>query len=230
MTQPPLPALPECASYAQMQAANLADEIKEAEFVLVQSEYSARAAKALGVSADRIVRCHLGVDTSYFRPRIGERKPGPVRVLFMGGPMYRKGVAHLVEAWNELRPVGAELLMSGNTPRRPTALDNLPTGIPNCKVLGRVPDGKYLELLQDADILVHPSLAEGGCNVVYESLACGLPCIVSTNATSAVRSGKEGIVIPVGDIKALREPSRYYVRTLNCAVKWAKQPASEPNL
>jgi glycosyltransferase involved in cell wall biosynthesis len=40
--------------------------------------------------------------------------------------------------------------------------------------------------------------------VVYESLACGLPCIVSTNAGSAARTGQEGIVFPVGDTTALK--------------------------
>jgi glycosyltransferase involved in cell wall biosynthesis len=118
--------------------------------------------------------------------------------------MFRKGAFHLLQAWNELRPEGAELLISGNPLGQRAAGDDVPAEIPNCTVLGRVPDSRYLQLLQDADILVHPSLAEGGCNVVYESLACGLPCIVSSNATSAVRTGKEGIVFPVGSITALK--------------------------
>jgi glycosyltransferase involved in cell wall biosynthesis len=204
VTVPPLPPLPECVQSAEYQAARLAEELREAEFVLVQSEYSARAVEQLGVSADRLLRCHLGVDTDLYRPRVGERRPGPVRVLFLGGTMFRKGATHLFQAWNELRLEGAELLVSGNPLWYGTESSFLPEGMPNFTILGRVPDSKYLELLQDADILVHPSLAEGGCNVVYESLACGLPCIVSTNATSAVRSGKEGIVFPVGNIRALK--------------------------
>ena len=51
---------------------------------------------------------------------------------------------------------------------------------------------------------MHPSLAEGGCNVVYEAMACGMPAIVSSNATSAVRHEIEGIVFPVGDVEALK--------------------------
>jgi glycosyltransferase involved in cell wall biosynthesis len=204
ITKPPLPLMPEFAEYRQAQLAKLAVEVNEAEFVLVQSEYCARAVEALGVKADRILRCHLGVDTSYYRPAISERRPGPIRLLFLGGTSFRKGATHLLQAWNELRPEGAELLISGNRLEGEPEQDLSPAGIPNCRILGRVPDNKYLELLQDADILVHPSLAEGGCNVVYEALACGVPCIVSTNATSAVRTGKEGIVFPVGNIKALR--------------------------
>jgi glycosyltransferase involved in cell wall biosynthesis len=201
VTNPPVPRMAELAGYGEREAASLATEVREAEFVLVQSEYSARTVADLGVAPEQIIRCHLGVDTSYFRPRTGERKPGPVRILFLGGTSLRKGVYHLLQAWTELKLEGAELLLSGN---RTAGLSNFPDGIPNCRILGRAPDNEFLQLLQDADILVHPSLAEGGCNVVYESLACGLPCIVSSNATSAVRSGKEGIVFPTGNMTALK--------------------------
>jgi glycosyltransferase involved in cell wall biosynthesis len=201
VTAPPVSPIPEFPGYGAAQAAALAGEVREAEFILVQSEYSARATEALGVNPDRIIRCHLGVDTDYYRPGTGERKPGPIRVLFLGGTSFRKGINHLLQAWNELEPEGAELLIAGN---HTAGLNDLPQGMRHCRILGRLPDKEYTHLLQDADILVHPSLAEGGCNVVYESLACGLPCIVSSNATSAVRTGKEGIVYPVGDIKALK--------------------------
>ena len=204
VTGPLLPPFPECAQIAAYQTERLAAEVREAEFLLVQSEYSAKAVEQLGVSADRVLRCHLGVDTDLYRPRTGARRPGPVRVLFLGGTMFRKGTTHLFQAWNELRLEGAELLISGNPLWERTESSYLPEGMPNYRILGRVPDSKYLGLLQDADILVHPSLAEGGCNVVNESMASGLPCIVSTNATSAVRSGKEGIVFPVGNMSALK--------------------------
>jgi glycosyltransferase involved in cell wall biosynthesis len=201
VTLPTIPQIPELGEYGAGHNARLARELRETEFVLVQSEYSAQAVKALGIRPEQIIRCHLGVDTAYYCPGTGERKQGPLRVLFLGGTNLRKGVKHLLQAWNDLRLEGAELLLSGyNT----AGLDKLPQGIPNCRILEKTPDNKFLQLLQDADVLVHPSLAEGGCNVVYEALACGVPCIVSTNATSAVRNGKEGIVFPVGDLQALK--------------------------
>jgi glycosyltransferase involved in cell wall biosynthesis len=41
--------------------------------------------------------------------------------------------------------------------------------------------------------------------VIYEALACGLPCIVSDRAGSAVRDGVEGFVVPVGDVAMLAD-------------------------
>jgi len=157
--------------------------------------------EALGVRPQQILRCHLGVDTQYFQPRQRSRRAGPLRVLFLGGASRRKGVHYLLEAWRKLNVREAELLIAGN---RTAGLERLGTEVTNCRVLGRVSDDEFRDLLQQADILVHPSLAEGGCNVVYEALACGVPVIVSSNGSSAVRHEREGIVIPPADADALQ--------------------------
>jgi glycosyltransferase involved in cell wall biosynthesis len=200
VTLPPAPATPEFAGASETDFFNLKEESRDAEFVLVQSEYSARAVASIGVAPDRIIRCHLGVDTDYFRPSEGPRKPGPVRVVFLGGTSLRKGIHHLLEAWSGLDLDGAELLLAGN---RTAGLKDIPQ-TERCRILGRLPDHEFRQFLQDADVLVHPSLAEGGCNIVYEALACGVPAIVSTNATSAVRPDVDGLVFPTGNIIALK--------------------------
>ena len=200
VTLPPAPGAPDTCAEGDDNVVGLRAEANEADFVLVQSEYSARCVTRLGVEPSRIIRCHLGVDTDYFSPRPGPRRPGIPRFLFLGGASQRKGITDLLQAWTDLKP-DAELILAGN---RTVGLETLPQTIPNCRILGRVADSEFVALLQDADVLVHPSLAEGGCNVVYEALACGLPCVVSTNATSAVRSGQDGVVFPVGNVEALK--------------------------
>jgi alpha-maltose-1-phosphate synthase len=80
-----------------------------------------------------------------------------------------------------------------------------PAGI---RYLGFVPNIRLHETYQSADVFVFPSLAEGGVYVIYEALACGLPCIVSANAGSAVRDGIEGFVVPVGHSAAIADRLR----------------------
>jgi len=201
LTLPPVPGSPETAT-----AAALRQELNEADFVLAQSEFSAQYMMSAGVDPKRVIRCHLGVDTKYFRPRQGLRRSGPVRFLFLGGASQRKGLAQLLRAWQLGKAAGelgnAELILAGN---RTADLGDMLAKVPDCRSLGRVPDENFVAFVQDADVLVHPSWAEGGCNVVYEALACGLPCVVSTNATSAVRNEVDGIVFPVGNVEALKE-------------------------
>jgi glycosyltransferase involved in cell wall biosynthesis len=183
--------------------AALRAELAETDFVLAQSEYSVQALLDLGVPQGRILRLHLGVDTGHFRPRVGERRPGPLRILFVGPISRRKGVHHLLRAWKELGLEHAELLLAGNI-RSPRAGELIQQAPPGCRILGHVPDSQLLSLLQQADLLVHPSLGEGGCNAVYEALACGLACIVSSHAGSAVRHEIEGLVVEPGDIGGLK--------------------------
>jgi glycosyltransferase involved in cell wall biosynthesis len=209
VTLPPLitPERWQIGRHELADAERLRKEAGESDFVLAQSEFSVRSLVALGVPAGRIVRLHLGVDTEYFRPRDGERRPGPLRFIFAGAIGRRKGVHHLLEAWRELALEDAELLLAGNT-LTPGAEDLLKQEIPRCRSLGHIPDREFLEFLRQADVLVHPSLAEGGCNTVYEAMACGLPCIVSSHAGSAVRDGIEGLVVAPGDAGGLKDAIR----------------------
>jgi glycosyltransferase involved in cell wall biosynthesis len=182
----------------------LKNELAEADYVLVQSEFGARTIQALGFPASRILCLHLGLDTDKFYPRKGPREPGPLRVIFVGQINRRKGIHHLIQAWRELDLDNAELVLAGNTLSAPSDLLAAIQETPRCRSTGHLRGEDLLSLYQNADILVHPSLAEGGCAAIYEGLACGVPCVVTDHSTSAVRSDIEGIVVPTGDVSALK--------------------------
>ena len=95
-------------------------------------------------------------------------------------------------------------MLAGNTLSAPADLLATIQETPRCRSTGHLRSEDLLSLYQNADILVHPSLAEGGCAAIYEGLACGVPCVVTDHSTSAVRSDIEGIVVPTGDVSALK--------------------------
>lgn len=45
----------------------------------------------------------------------------------------------------------------------------------------------------------------GSTLVTYETMACGLPSIVTENSGSVVRDNMDGFVIPIRDIETLKE-------------------------
>jgi glycosyltransferase involved in cell wall biosynthesis len=181
----------------------LLKELAEADFLVAQSKFSEEFLIKLGVQGDRIIRVHQGVDAYKFHPRTTARHAGPLRIIFVGTICRRKGVDVLLRAWNELGLDNAQLQLIGRNGTEEAA-QVLQLKGRTCESLGHVSDAELLELFQHADILVHPSLAEGGCNVIYEALACGVPSIVSSNSGSAVRDGIEGIVVSPGDVSGLK--------------------------
>jgi glycosyltransferase involved in cell wall biosynthesis len=177
-------------------------ELPLADFHVAQSAFAERSLIDYGVAPGRIFRMPLGVDADRFRPREGQRKPGPLRVLFTGQMSVRKGVHHLLAAWDLARLGDAELLLAG-APKDAYIADLVGKRGAGVRYLGFVPHAKLHELYQEVDVYVFPSLAEGGVYVIYEALASGLPCIVSASAGSAVRDGREGFVVPAGDVEEL---------------------------
>ena len=191
---------------SQPSAALLA-ELPRADFHIAQSAFAERSLIEHGVEPGRIFRMPLGVDAARFRPAEGPRPPGPFRALFAGHMSVRKGVHHLLAGWQAAALKEAELVFVG-VPKDKYILDLVarqPSGI---RYLGFVPNARLHETYQSADVFVFPSLAEGGVYVIYEALACGLPCIVSANAGSAVRDGIEGFVVPVGESDAIADRLR----------------------
>jgi len=191
---------------SQPSAALLA-ELPRADFHIAQSAFAERSLIEHGVEPGRIFRMPLGVDAARFRPAEGPRPPGPFRALFAGHMSVRKGVHHLLAGWQAAALKEAELVFVG-VPKDKYILDLIARQPAGIRYLGFVPNARLHETYQSADVFVFPSLAEGGVYVVYEALACGLPCIVSANAGSAVRDGIEGFVVPVGDAEAIADRLR----------------------
>ncbi|MFO1060387.1 MAG: glycosyltransferase family 4 protein [Dongiaceae bacterium] len=187
-------------------SALLLGELPRADYVVAQSRFAQRSLAEYGVAPGRVLLMPLGVDVARFRPAppAAAGAARPFRVLFAGQMSVRKGVHHLLEAWSRLDLPDAELLFAG-APRDAYIQDLLKRQRGRVRPLGFVPHARLHEVYQQADLFVFPSLAEGGVYVIYEALACGLPCIVSANAGSAVRDGTEGFVLPVGDVAALAE-------------------------
>jgi glycosyltransferase involved in cell wall biosynthesis len=183
-------------------SAELLAELPCADFHIAQSAFAEHSLIDYGVSPGRIFRMPLGVDTARFRPADKPRQDGPFRAFFAGQMSVRKGVHHLLAAWQAAGLRDAELVFAG-APRDAYIRELIAKAGSGVRHLGFVPHAKLHEAYQSADVFVFPSLAEGGVYVIYEALAAGLPCIVSANAGSAVREGIEGFVVPVGEVAAL---------------------------
>jgi glycosyltransferase involved in cell wall biosynthesis len=151
-----------------------------------------------------------GVDISSFN--ITPESPGQITIMLASRMLWDKGVGELVEAAEELRIKGVDcrIVLVGKPD------DENPKSIPEETLRDWHNKGSVewwghqenmTEVLSKAHIVVLPSYREGVPKVLIEAAACGR-AIVATDVPGCreiVRHGKNGLLVPPQDVKALVE-------------------------
>ncbi len=135
--------------------------------------------------------------------------PAPLRILFVGQAVERKGLPVLLRAFEALRDhVPATLTLVGASADEVAhmTLDD------RCiRALGKVSESRKLAELARADVLCAPSLhGESFGMVITEGLAAGTPVLASDipGYRDVLRDGVDGQLVPAGDPLALAEALR----------------------
>jgi glycosyltransferase involved in cell wall biosynthesis len=175
----------------------------QARLVTAWSEWTRRSlVNDYGVDPGKIVVLHPGTTLSNFPDpgSRGPRRPGPVRLLFVGGDFVRKGGDLLLDVFRNHLKGACELhLVTGA---------DVPAGDGVFVYKGVKPHSEQLlRLYADADVFVLPTRGDCLAVVLGEAMASSLP-IVTTRVgahAEAVDDGKSGFVIDAGDGPALRD-------------------------
>jgi glycosyltransferase involved in cell wall biosynthesis len=174
-----------------------------ADRLLAPSEQVVTCLLEHGVPAERIVLVPYGVDPDLFASRAVDREDDLFRVLFVGSIEARKGISDLLTAWRLAALPHAELVLLGRLGHRGgELLRDAPRGV---RWHRGVPHGEVPAWFAASDVFAFPSLAEGSAYVTYEAMAAGLASVVTVEAGSVVRDGRDGFVIPAGDPAALAD-------------------------
>jgi phosphatidylinositol alpha-mannosyltransferase len=142
--------------------------------------------------------------------------PEPLRILFIGQAVERKGLPVLLRAFEALREhVPATLTLVGAGPEdvAPLLLDDRGARLDDRGVhaLGKVSEERKAAELARAQVLCAPSLGgESFGMVLTEAFAAGTPVVASDIAgyRDVVRDGVDGVLTPRGDARALAEALR----------------------
>ena len=175
-------------------------DIELADRILVPSQHIAGELVRHGTPVDRIDVVPYAADTCRFVADPDKNYGAPCTFLFAGGITQRKGIKYLLEAWRLVRRPGWKLQLLGALPADPSPLAPY---LEHVEWLGRVAHAQVPAKMAAADVFVFPSLFEGSAVVTYEAMACGLPCIVTAEAGSVARHGRDGLIVPARDVFAL---------------------------
>jgi glycosyltransferase involved in cell wall biosynthesis len=156
------------------------------------------------VPADKITVIPPGVNVDEWRRQV-PRVPhdNPVKILFVGADLKRKGGLVLLEAFRALRHLGLELhlVTKDRLPPEPGVFiyNNLEANSQPLK-----------DLYHTCDIFALPTFADALAMVLSEAGASGM-AIISTNVGAIpelVRNQETGMIVPVGDAVSLTQALR----------------------
>lgn len=159
-----------------------------------------------GVPAEKVAVIRPGVNIAdWLNPDTRAGRTGPVKILFVGGDLQRKGGLVLLEAFRNLRqaaetgialPVELHLATRATLPPEPGLFvyNNLQ---PNSAALK--------QLYRDCDIFCLPTYGDCLPMVLSEAGAAGLPSVSTAIAAipEIVHEGETGLLVPPGDAAAL---------------------------
>lgn len=174
----------------------LAEEPLLADLCIVASGYTRDTLIENGCDPNKIHVVPYGVDSVRFSPP--ERPPvGPLRVLFVGQIVQRKGLMYLLEAWRRLSLHDSSLIVAGRGEVDPAVLAALSECEGSVELRRNVSSSELHQLYRTSHVCCVPSLAEGFGLVYLESLACGTPVIATshTGAADIINQGQEGFIV-----------------------------------
>ena len=199
-----------------------------ADRIVVGSGYCRETLVAEGVPPEKIVVNPYGVErvvASAGEER--DRSNRPLRFVFLGFLSLRKGVPLLLEAWQKAGLRDAELVLAGGIREEHRKL--LPLA-GNVRYVGFVPRSSVPRFSAEHDVFVLPSYSEGFPIAMLEALGAGLPVITTAVGADALDEGKNGFVVPIGDVDALVERLRWFSDNrdkIDAMSATAKQKAKE---
>jgi glycosyltransferase involved in cell wall biosynthesis len=178
------------------------EELSLADHILVASSFTARTLNDYPGKLAPISVIPYGfppVAENRVYTRAGNR---PLKLLFVGGLSHRKGIANLFEAVATFGDKVALTIVGHKTVENCKPLNealNIHNYIPS------LPHAAILQLMQEQDVLIFPSLFEGFGLVITEAMSQGTP-VITTDRTAGpdiIEHGKNGWLVEAGSTPAL---------------------------
>jgi glycosyltransferase involved in cell wall biosynthesis len=184
-------------------------EIEEREYdlahrILCPSDFVAQSFLARGFSPNKLLRHHYGFDEAIYQVKTSSRsRQEGLRALFVGTGSPVKGLHYALDAWlqSSAHEIGTLTIVGSMTEIYAEKLAPM-LAHPSVKVLGFRQD--IPELMQQSDVLILPSVAEGSALVTYEARGSGCVLLVSDASGAICTHYQDALIHRAGDVNTLK--------------------------
>ena len=184
-------------------------EYQEADYISVPSQFVKGTFLQYGIPEAKLIQIPYGVNLQHFYPIPKADKT--FRVIHCANLSLRKGVPYLLQAFSELRLKDAELWLIGSiTDEVKPFLRRFAS--PAIKLKGQFPENELYKYMSQGSVFCLASIEEGLAMVQPMAMACGLPviCTANTGGADIVREGRDGFILPIRDVEAIKEKILYF--------------------
>ena len=183
------------------------EEYEETNYISIPSLFVKRTFLKKGIPEEKLIHIPYGVRLEEFRQM--PKEDNIFRIVYAGGMTVQKGIHYLLQAYLELKLPNSELLLIGGLTDEIKPFFKKYEG--NYKWIGHKPQRELYKYYSQGSVFVTMSIQDGFGMVISQAMACSLPVICSTNTggEDIIRDGIDGFVIPIRDVKALKEKITY---------------------
>jgi glycosyltransferase involved in cell wall biosynthesis len=181
-------------------------EYEKTDFIMVPSHFVYNSFIQEGILPEKLVINPFG-SSGYFTPIGVKDRLSKFTVVYLGQLSIRKGLIYLFQALNSLTiPINQFRVIFIGKVEKEIQLAARKYKKSNWEFVGHVDHYRLNSILTSATVGVQPSLEEGLSMVIPQLLSCGIPVIATTNtgASDIIQNGKNGFVIPIRDVDALK--------------------------
>ncbi|ACA99505.1 MULTISPECIES: glycosyltransferase family 4 protein [Cyanophyceae] len=213
----PQHAVPPAEYWSQWQ-----EECRLTDQIMVNSTWSKQALLSIGIPDSKLQVVPLAYEPPESSHAFERTYPDrftaerPLRVLFLGQVILRKGIAAIIEAAQKLsdRPIefwivgGLGIIPPPDTPK-------------NLHWIGSVPRSQVTTYYQDADLFLFPTLSDGFGLTQLEAQAWKLPIIASRFCGEVVKDQTNGLLLPEVSGEAIANALVTCLQQPKCLQYWS---------
>jgi len=179
-------------------------DCKDADVILVNSDFVAETFRARGFPDHRLHTAYLGVRPDFFSLKAAYGSGSVVRVLFTGAFNVRKGAGYLIDALNLVDPTRKRFALTvvGAADEFEHIRRFHPVS-PHDTFVGPVLQERLKAYLSEADVYVFPTLCEGCAKSAMEAMAAGVPVITTRECGLPAVHGQDAYIVPARDTGSL---------------------------
>ena len=183
-------------------------EYEYTDYISVPSQFVYNTFTEFGIPEDKLIKNPYGVNLEEFYPV--KKEDDTFRVIHCGAISYRKGIPYLLEAFSQLNLKKSELWIVGSIDEEIKEFVNQYKD-ENIIFHGPKKQSDLSWYFSQCDVYCLASIEEGLAMVQAQAMACGLPIITTTNTGGGelIENDKNGFVIPIRDIQAIKEKILY---------------------